>query len=448
MEKKQKKLLWLFIPIFFETLFFMLMGIVDTIMLGNYSDAAAGGVGLANGVMSMFTVMLNVCAAGVAVVASQYIGANKPKEAKDAAKVGAQFNVLVGVLIFALIQIFGRAVLVMMKTKEIHLDIAVDYVSIVSFGVIFLSISTANSAILRSHGKPFYVTITALIANIINVGLNYVLINGYDFGIFEVPELGATGAAYGTLISRSITAIITLILVHVLIKINLFKVSLKFFINTKHYLGKIVKVGLPSAVENLLYHISQIFVFTIINTMADNAVTARIYVFQILMLVFVFSFALASANQILVGYRCGERDFVGAYRKTNKTLIYSYLVVTLILTVYNVFSQSLFELFTSNQEIIDIAQKTLLICYLIEIGRATNFMIILALKGTGDAIFPAVVASLSMFLIGVTLSYVLGITLAFGIVGVFLALGIEESVRGAIVFARWRSGKWKTKVLV
>ena len=111
MNTNKKTLGQLFVPICFETLFYMLAGIVDTLMLSSVSDQAVGAVGTANTYIGMFIIMFSVISTGMMAVMAQNIGANKPEIAYQARQIGVAFNTTLGILLGALLFFGSSAIL-------------------------------------------------------------------------------------------------------------------------------------------------------------------------------------------------------------------------------------------------------------------------------------------------------------------------------------------------
>ena len=109
LEKNIYKLSW---PIFIELLFFTLLGTVDTIMLSNYSDTAVGSVGIANRILFLFAIVVNVLALGIGVVSAQYLGANQEQKAKDTVVTGVLGNFVLGIILSIIVMFFGRSFMI------------------------------------------------------------------------------------------------------------------------------------------------------------------------------------------------------------------------------------------------------------------------------------------------------------------------------------------------
>lgn len=436
LERNIYKLTW---PIFIEMLFFMLMGSVDTLMLSKYSDLAVASVGNANTVLNVFGVLFNIIAAGIAIVVSQYLGANKDKEAKVVVKSGVYTNFAVGIVIFFILQLFGKMIFQAIKTDVDIIDWSLSYLKTIAWSLLFVSISSAFSSAFRSYGKPKVVMTVMILANLLNVLLNYIFI----FGNFGAPRLGVYGAALGTLISRIFIFVMLLINMMRLLQINMFK----FHYDSKSVLT-ILKVGLPSALENFMYSFSQIFILSFINKMGTDAVTSRSYVMLLLTYVYVFTISFSNANSIIVGYYIGEKKPEEAYKQSFKTLKITLIFISIMLVVMNILADPILRLLTENEAIIQLSKTVLLTGILLEVARVLNWIFLQSLRGTGDTVFPLKVAVISMYGVSVLFSYILGLKLNLGLVGVFIALSLDEFIRGLAMLLRWKSKKWVTKSLV
>lgn len=430
MEKNLFKLTW---PIFIEILFFILMGSLDTLMLSQYSDLAVAAVGISNQLVGLFGIFLNIVATGTTVIVSQYLGANNDISAKGAIKTGFILNTIIGLIAFTGLFFLGEGVLRLINTDASLMGFANTYLQLAAFSLIFFSMGQAVSAGFRAYGKPSVVMYVTIGANVLNVVLNYILI----FGRFGAPELGVAGAAYATVISRFVTFVILMILMQTMLHIRVWRLQFN-----RLFSRKILRIGIPSGSENALWNISQIILISFVNTMGLDALIARTYVITIMQFVLLFSLSLANANAIIIGYHVGEQTLEEAYHRTFKTFrlaLYSVLAVTLLM---NLMALPVLSLFTSNAEVLRLGRLLILISIGNEIGRTMNLLFIFSLRSTNDTVFPVVMAVISMYGISVLLGYVFGIVFAWGVIGVFVAMSLDELFRGFFMFFRWRSKIW------
>ena len=215
-------------------------------------------------------------------------------------------------------------------------------------------------------------------------------------------------------------------------------------------LRQIVKIGLPSACETALYNIAMTLTIRFLNQMDPDGinVTARSYALQITNFSYCVGAALAQANAILTGWRMGAKDYDACDRGTKKAALIGIVVAAILESLFAIFSAQIMRLFSNDPVIISLVGKLLVIDIVLEIGRVSNLVFGQALKTSGDAIFPTVIAAVFMYLCMVFGTYVLGIHFGLMAVGAYIAMACDECVRAVCMFARWQTGKWRKKGLI
>ncbi len=436
LRNRLTKLIW---PIFIETAFMMLLGIVDTFMLGGYSDYAVGAVGVVNQILNMVFLLFSVVTTGTSVLCARYLGAQDDKSMKAIVSVSIIFNVLFGLIISVGLFIFTEEILTLMNLRKELMGNAITYMKYVGGFAFLQAISLTLSAILRALQRPKFPMYSIIAINIINIIGNYTLIYGH----FGAPEMGIEGASIATIISRSTSVVI--------LSIALFGYVLKDFgkkdilpFNWKK-LKEIFDIGLPSAGELLSYSLSQVVVTYLINAVSNEALITRTYVSNIVMATYLLSFAVAEGNSIFVGFLVGDKRHNAAHKTANYALKITLMVTLVISTIIALTGKNIVALLTDNPEIILLTGIVVWIDILLEVGRALNMIVIQALRAAGDYIFPVAFGAVSMWLVAVGCSYLFGITLGWGLIGIWIAFSLDENIRGWAMLNRWNKRKWKKK---
>ena len=132
------------------------------------------------------------------------------------------------------------------------------------------------------------------------------------------------------------------------------------------------------------------------------------------------------------------------YSDSHTALIISIASATLLA----LFGRLLLSIFTDNETIIGIGVAVLFVDIILELGRSVNLTIGNALKAAGDATFTVIIGIVFMVLVAGGGSYILGTTLKWYVLGVWIAKACDEIIRGILMFLRWKSDKWKTKALI
>ena len=288
-----KKLSALFIPICFETLFYMLSGMVDTLMLSSVGDYAVGAVGTANSYIGMFIIMFSIISSGMMTVMTQNIGAGRPGIAYQARQLGLIFNSVIGMGMSIFLFIFSGNILDLIGIAGNLREPAMSYLEIVGGGCFLNALIPIFASYLRAFGHTKQPLIATIIGNLVNFVLNAVFL--------FVLHRGVQGVATATIISKVINLSIVIIFSCTLVKAGRSPERL----SNGTVLSQIIKVGLPSAFESMLYNVAMMLVVKFLNQMdADGLnVTARSYASQISNFSFCAGSALAQANARMA-YRC------------------------------------------------------------------------------------------------------------------------------------------------
>ncbi|GBU22313.1 hypothetical protein R80B4_02220 [Fibrobacteres bacterium R8-0-B4] len=137
-----------------------------------------------------------------------------------------------------------------------------------------------------------------------------------------------------------------------------------------------------------------------------------------------------------------------AQRKVYRYFLAGTAISTGLVLAVKLLQFPIINTFTQNPEIQAMSFGVLLVALFHEPGRNFNVIIIPALKGAGDVRYPVYVGMIFMWGVGVTLAYVLGIAMGWGLIGICIAMAADEWTRGIVIFFRWRGGRWKGKELV
>lgn len=436
--RERKTLGQLFVPICIETLFYMLAGMVDTLMLSSVGDQAVGAVGTANTYIGMFIIMFSIVSTGMMTVMTQNIGAAKPGIAYQARQIGILFNTLLGVIISLLLLFGGNYILDIVGIANALREPALQYLQIVG-GCCFLNaLIPIFAGYLRAFGFMKQPLTATILANLVNLCLNAIFL--------FVFEMSVVGVAIATVISKIVN--LAIIFIASLKLINAKEDSHR--LPPKEVFGQIIRIGFPSALESILYYFSMTLMIRFLNKMDSEGlnVTARSYTAQITNFSYTIGLALAQANAIMTGWRVGAKEFDSCDKATKKSALIGILIAIAVEITFVIFAKPIMSLFTSDPEMISIVTKLLAIDIILEIGRVSNLVFGNALKTSGDALFPVIIGAIFMFLCTVCGTYFFGIHLNLLVVGAYIALTLDECIRAIAMFLRWQSGVWKKKSIV
>lgn len=439
MAKNNVKNLTLFAltwPIFIEIMLHMLMGNADTLMLSQYSDNSVAAVGVANQLLSVIIVMFGFIAQGAAVLIAQNLGANNIKDAGEISVMSISLNLWFSLLLSLFLFIRAEWLLELMSLPKEIMGDAVSYMQVVG-GLIFVQalIMTAGS-ILRSYGHTKDTMVVTIGMNIVNVIGNYFVI----FGPFGFPVLGVVGVAYSTAISRLLGFIVILIL---LIKRSEGQFEFKYFFRyKKRHVKGLLQIGIPSAGEQLSYNASQMVITYFVAQIGTLAITTKVYVQNVMMVIMLFTMAIGQGTQIIIGHMIGARETEAAYKRGIRSLQFSVFISLIIASIVFVFAKPLLGIFTDDASIIETGAFLLLLTVILEPGRAFNIVMINSLRSAGDVKFPVYIGIIVMWGIGVTFAWFFAIFLGLGLTGIWISFIADEWIRGMFMLRRWRQRDW------
>ncbi|WP_372238953.1 MATE family efflux transporter [Paenibacillus sp. FSL A5-0031] len=443
-QKDQKGLSLFFLtwPIFLEIFLFMLMGIADTLMLSAISDNAVSGVGASNQYLHIAILLLEVIGNGASIVVAQYIGSRKYVEAAKISALAISLNLVVGIFISLMFVLFGGHLLQTLNLQGEILEHAKSYLAIVG-GMIFLqAIINSISAIIRVHGFTKEAMFVSLGMNIVHIIGNYLLI----FGKFGFPEMGVQGAALSSVISRGLALIVFFWMLYRIMSV---RIEIKYYIAlSKEYILKILRIGIPSALEQVMYQACQIVFLYYATYLGAASLAAKNYANNISMFTYLFAFAIGMGTAIIVGRMVGAGEQTIAYRQVWKSVRGASAVTLLAVLLVILFREPLMRMFTDDEEIVRLGINVLLLSIVLETGRTINIVLINSLRASGDAKYPLYIGMGSMVAMSLPLGYFFVFQLDLGLAGIWLAIAADEWLRAVIMFFRWKSRKWEKYGLV
>lgn len=429
-------------PLFIEISLHMSVGIIATLILSGYSDNAVAGVGVANQIMNIFILVFNVTAIGATILIGQNLGANRIKEARSIARSAFGLNFWIGIAMTIVVVLFGGVFLKFYGLSGEIYDFALIYLAVTGLSLCLEAVALALSAVLRSYGHTRETMFVTIIMNVISVIGFLIAING----LFGIPVTGVVGVSVSIIIARVFLLLALLYFVYkrLAIKYNIRDIFKIDKTNTKN----LMSIGIPSAGEQLSYQFSQVVITSFVAIIGDAALAARVYILNISMVCFMFSMAISQGTQILVARYAGAGLYEKTLKRGLKTLKIAFIVAVGVSLTIALTGESLLAIFTEDPMIIAVAVPVLWAIVFIEPGRAFNMVLMGSLKSVGDVRFPVIIGIISMWGLAVSLSYVFGIALGLGLLGVWLAQGVDEWVRGLFALRRWKSQPWLRKKVI
>lgn len=429
-------------PMFAELLLNILVNNMDTLMLSHYSETGVGAVGNSNQIMFFLILMFNIIATSTSVVVAQYLGAKQFEKMNTIYSLAFIVNLVFGLALSSAFVLTKEPIMELINVPVNMREEAAIYIDIVG-GTLFLQACyNVMLQILRCNGYTKIGMYISVAINLTNIVGNYMFL----YGPLSYLNMGVAGVAISTAASRLVALVAALIF---------FKAKKIGSISPRHirpFPGKLllemIKIGIPSAGENLSYNLYQIVLLSFINSMGEDAVNAKVYSQSMISLSMVFSNACAMSTQIITGHLVGAGKEDAAYKRVFSTLKISMPITVGIAVINWLLSPITLGFFTDNQNIIDLGYFIMLVDIVIEIGRCLNMTFVNSLKAAGDYVFPLIVGVITMWGLGATIGYTMGVALGLGVAGVFMGTATDEFIRGLITMYRWYKQKWRGKAIV
>lgn len=434
----------LIIPLVIEQLLLMTVGMADIVMVTTAGEAAISGVSLVDNINALLIQIFAALGTGGAVVVSQYLGRRDQDNARKASKQLIYAVTVVSSLLMIFALVFRQHILSLVF-GQIESDVmtsALEYFIITAMAYPFMALYNAGAALFRSMGNSRVSMFNSAIVNVVNIVVNAILIFGFD--------MGAAGAAYGTLASRIVAAVIILILLQR--DGNPLQIE-KLFKPEFHggMVKRILAIGIPNGLENGLFQAGKVMVLSLVTTLGTASIAANGIAGSVAGVANVPGSALGLAMVTVVGQCMGAREMGQATAYAKKLLKLSYLSVGALSVILFFTAGPIVTIFHLGSEATLLAEQVLRICAVFTVlFWPMSFTLPNALRAAGDAVFTMGVSLTSMFTFRLGLSYILAPATLFGVSmmgmglpGVWLAMCVDWIVRAIVFFIRFVRGKWK-----
>ena len=416
------------------------VNMMDTVMLGRYSQNAMSGVSLCNQVQFMLQMLVEGAGEGAVVLGAQYWGKNKLEPIPHIIGAALRFGGGMAVLMFLIVRLAPGQLLGLLSNETLVIAEGVRYFQIISFSYIVFTVTHILVASLRSVGIVKLGYIISFSTLCINISLNYLLI----YGNFGFPELGVRGAAIATLVSRCVELLI--VLYYLKFRERRLRLTLKklVFIDTS-YIRDYMRVSLPVLLNQAQWGAAQMVQTGILGHLGGDVTAANAIAVQSYQVLSVVAYGASSAAGIVVGKTIGAGK-QSELKKLVHTLevLFSVIGVFTGLTIFllrgpilKVFGGSLTEsaYLLSMQFMAVIAVTTVGTSYQVACDNGI-------IRGGGDTAFSAKMNLISMWLIIVPLSALAAFRWNLAPVVVFFLLKWDQLYKIIPVSIRLHSWKW------
>ncbi len=426
----------LIIPLMLEQLLVVSVGLVDTLMVSQAGDAAISGVALVDNINRLIIQIMAALATGGTVVCSQYLGR---RDYHNASKASAQLHMVM--LAFALSMtalavfltrpvldaIFGQV------TQEV-MDCAVLYFVVTSFSYPFLAVYSAGAAIFRSQGNSKISMQISLLMNAVNVGANTVFVFACHWSVF--------GVAMATVLSYVCASLIMLCCMYGRSH-DLRNTSACDFLPNGRLIRSIMVIGIPSGIENGTFQIGKLLVASMVSTFGTASIAANAIGYTVTDFFNIPALSMGLALITIVGQCVGAGEKEQAKQYTKQIMKYSYYCDWACKLSLFVLAGWICRSFHLSPQAYDIAVQILhWFCIVALPIWPLSFTLPNAMRASGDIWYTMLSSLLSMWVFRVGGSYLLGVVLGLGVLGIWFGMFVDWAARALLFSVRFRSGAW------
>jgi len=437
-----KQIIAIIIPILVDQAFIILMSLLNTAMISSSGVAAVSAVSMVDSLNIFLINVFVAVATGGTVIVAQYKGSGNNEMVSKSAAQAISAVAIISVFISAFVVIFhmptlnllfGRAEGDVLQNAKIYL-----IGSCISYP--FIAIFQAVNGALRGVAETKACLGLSLIMNVTFLCLNILFITVLDFGVMGLIVSMLTARILGM-----VTSIIYLLKYNQTLRFKIKNALRPDF----SILKKIMFIGIPFAAEQMFFNGGKLLTQTFIVQLGTLAITVNAISGSISLLFQIGANALSIAIVTVVGQCIGRRNIADARKYVKSFLGLS----TVFFIIGDIILLPLFpvivKLFSPPAEIIPtIFHLTVLIAIAQPLFWSFSFITPSALRAAGDSNFTSISSLLSMWLLRVILGYLLGITLGFGIMGVWIAMVTEWVIRGSVFMWRFKGEKWYSRKLI
>ncbi len=418
-----------------------LVGLVDDIMVGKIGTTALAAVSLGNSFLFIAMSLGIGFSTAITPLIAEADAAGDVKKGKSVFKHGLLLCTVLGIVLFG-VMLLLEPLMGYMQQPEAVVELAIPYLEIVAFSLIPMIIFQGFKQFSDGLSQTKYAMWATLVANLINVCLNYVLI----YGKLGFPELGIVGAAIGTLISRIIMVLFIWALLRSKKKFQPYISNLNFRVVQKSMLKKIVNLGIPSALQMFFEVTIFIAAVWLSGVLGSNAQAANQIALKLSSLTFMVGMGLSVAAMIRVGNQKGLQQFKELRRVAFSifllTIFIEIIFAAIFVACHNIFPDlfvnynNLGDL-SNTIEVVKIASTLLLIAAVFQISDGIQVVVLGALRGLQDVKVPTLLIFISYWLIGFPISFYLGLYTEYKSSGVWIGLLVSLSVAAVLLFLRF-----------
>jgi len=419
-----------------EMLLGMLVGLVNTYLVGHLGSVSLTAVGLGVQWSMVAMVMFSAVSAGATALTARMIGARDLSGANRVVSQALAIAFACGTLSTALLIGFAEPAMVLMGAQGETLGLGASYLRITSAVFPVSALMFAGNACMRGAGDTRTPLLVMSIVNVVNVVIAWILVEG----IGPFPALGVAGAAWGSAAGRTVGGLLVLAL---LLK-GRAGLRLRWRGPDREIVWRILRIGLPASVDQLIFRVGILVWVRIVAALGTVAFAAHQIALNGESISFMPGWGFAMAATTLVGQGLGARDPVRAEKDAMLCFGIAAVFMSLMGIVFVVAAPQIIGLFTDENEVIALGSTPLRLIGVVQPLLAAMMVFSGGLRGAGDTLTPLLVNGAAVWMLRIPLTLLVTHWLGWGLTGVWFVMALDLTTRGVVFFWQFRGGRWKT----
>ncbi|WP_347374350.1 MATE family efflux transporter [Aequorivita sp. Q41] len=428
-------------PVILGMLGHQVVALVDNIMVGQLGSAELAAVSLGNSFMFVAMSLGVGFSTAITPLVAEADGEGNREKGKSSFKHGLFLCIMLGLVLFGVVMA-ARPLMYVMKQPPEVVDLAMPYLTLVAASLVPLIIFQGFKQFSDGMSMTRFPMYATIIANLVNVLLNYMFI----FGKFGAPELGVVGAAIGTLVSRVVMVGYLWYLLSRDKKSHYFVTQIKIMTLSKKMLKKLLGLGFPSAMQMFF----EVAIFTsavwLSGILGKNPQAANQVALNLASMTFMVAMGFSVAAMIRVGNQKGLRNFKELRRVAISIGLLTSILSLVFAVFFIIFNNDLPKIFldfdsvvdyADNLEVVTIAAQLLIIAAIFQFTDALQVVALGALRGMQDVKIPTVICFIAYWIIGFPISYYLSMHTSLESMGIWIGLLAGLSASGIMLVIRF-----------
>jgi MATE family multidrug resistance protein len=430
--KESKDTMKLAYPVIIGQLGHMMMGVVDSLMVGKVGAAPLAASSIAHGLFMLFMIFGIGLSMAISPLTAMAVGAKKYQECGIVFRQGLLVNIVVGVGLTILI-VFGADIIRFLNQPEEIVEQGAAYMRILAYSVVPVMIFQTYKQFSEGLSLMRPAMVITLLANIINVFVNWVLI----YGNLGMPALYLPGAGWATFSTRTLMAISFFLYVSQSIRYKPYDPTMHFRRINFSMIKKILKIGIPGGLQYFFEVGAFVGSAIIIGWLGTNELAAHQIAINLASISFMVALGISAAATIRVGNAVGRDDRIGIRRAGIAAFLLSAGVMGIFGIIFIVFRWLLPAFYIDSSDVIEIAASLLIIAALFQLSDGTQAVALGLLRGLADAKIPMFITFVAYWVVGLPGGFLLGFTFGYGVEGIWIALFAALTVSAIFLSVRF-----------